>query len=81
MFIVLTVNNSKTYKEKSAVQINFSIEMWMKTKQFHFISDELEKKKTDDVDVEKNNKKSKSSEKSAENKGGEVQVRNHFKKN
>ena len=52
--------------------------MWMKTKQFHFISDELEKKKTDDVDVDKNNKKSKSSEKSAENKGGEVQVRYHF---
>jgi hypothetical protein len=51
-----------------------------KTKQFHYISDELEKKKTDDVDVDKNDKKSKSSEKSAENKGGEVQVRNHFKK-
>ena len=54
--------------------------MRLKRKQFHFISDELEKKKTDDVDIDKNDKKSKSSEKSAENKGGEVQVRNHFKK-
>ena len=49
-------------------------------KKSHFISDELEKKKTDDVDIDKNDKKSKSSEKSAENKGGEVQVLNHFKK-
>jgi hypothetical protein len=48
--------------------------MRMKTKQFHFISDELEKKKTDDVDIDKNDKKTKSSEKSAENRGGEVQV-------
>jgi hypothetical protein len=43
-------------------------------KKSHFISDELEKKKTDDVDIDKNDKKSKSSEKSVENKGGEVQV-------
>ncbi len=78
MFIVVTVNNRNPIKKK---KFKLVYKLKCGKKKFHFISDELEKKKTDDVDVDKNDKKSKSSEKSAENKGGEVQVRNHFKKN